>query len=181
VPSHESLLLVTAVTAAAASLQMCHALDYMHSLSPPVLHRDINGNNVMIQQDDTVKLIDFGLAMPLKVASGASTTGHHTDSECGTPHFMSPEIISAEQKPRYSRRSDIWAFGCTVFQMVTGSVPYKECRNKFALPARIQQGAPDLPDTCSDHLRDFYKCCVMSEPKERRLASDLLNHRFLTE
>ena len=129
---------------------------------------------------EQIKLIDFGLSIRLQ-----ESFTHHSTSTMnpkGTLHFMAPELLGPEDsdKVRYSPRSDIWAFGCTVYHMATGSVPHSGYKNFLGLARQLDIiGAPDLPPDCSKELQQFYRSCVAKDPRERKPAEDLLNDPFL--
>uniref|UniRef100_A0A1I8GZP9 Protein kinase domain-containing protein n=1 Tax=Macrostomum lignano TaxID=282301 RepID=A0A1I8GZP9_9PLAT len=172
------------------SLQLAEALNYIHTRRPPVIHRDVNCNNVMIRPDDTLKLIDFGLStclQPLEDASSAcgSTVNSTASSrhQLGTVGFLAPEILYRKEKlgvAQYSAQSDIWAFGCTVYQMATGQAPYYSSQPAVYIYRVVKQGAPQLPKAAySEELRQFYHGCVCKDRRRRFTAGDLLQHNFL--
>lgn len=96
------------------SLQICDALDYAHSQG--LVHRDIKPENVMILSGGRVKITDFGLA---RLATSPHLT--HSGMITGTPSYMAPEQISGEE---LDGRADIFAVGCVLYEMVTGSRPF---------------------------------------------------------
>uniref|UniRef100_A0A1I8GIA2 Protein kinase domain-containing protein n=1 Tax=Macrostomum lignano TaxID=282301 RepID=A0A1I8GIA2_9PLAT len=164
------------------SKQICRALLYLHSRQPPVIHRDINCSNIIVCADNTrIKLIDFGLS--IKLEQSVSHILASTQSPKGTPNFMAPELLGAGESDsvQCSRESDIWAFGCSVFQMASGERPFANARNFLEMAQLIgRSGAPALPDGRSAELRDFYSRCTAKEHKERNSAQQLLEHEFLT-
>uniref|UniRef100_A0A1I8IBY9 Protein kinase domain-containing protein n=1 Tax=Macrostomum lignano TaxID=282301 RepID=A0A1I8IBY9_9PLAT len=81
------------------------ALDYIHTRSPPVLHRDLKCSNVMLTNEGVIKLIDFGLAKEIAASMAANAT-----EVVGTPCFISPEILDGGN---FTDKSDIWSLGCT--------------------------------------------------------------------
>uniref|UniRef100_A0A1I8HMX2 Protein kinase domain-containing protein n=1 Tax=Macrostomum lignano TaxID=282301 RepID=A0A1I8HMX2_9PLAT len=164
------------------SQQICRALLYLHSRQPPVIHRDINCSNIIVRADNTrIKLIDFGLS--IKLEQSVSHISASTQSPKGTLNFMAPELLGAGESDsvQYSRESDIWAFGCSVFQMTSGARPFSKCSNPWAVPELLKKsGAPALPDGRSAELRDFYSRCTAKDRRRRRSAQELLGHEFLT-
>jgi hypothetical protein len=81
------------------SLQICEALVHLHTRTPKVLHRDIKGDNIMIDSSSCVKLIDFGLAVEFLASTGRSVL--YTSNDCGTHLFMAPEVIEAADDGRF--------------------------------------------------------------------------------
>uniref|UniRef100_A0A1I8J5B6 Protein kinase domain-containing protein n=1 Tax=Macrostomum lignano TaxID=282301 RepID=A0A1I8J5B6_9PLAT len=120
------------------SKQICSALLYMHNRRPPVIHRDINCSNIIICADNiTIKLIDFGLS--IKLEQSVSHISASTQSPKGTLNFMAPELLGAGESDsvQYSRESDIWAFGCSVFQMASGARPFRGNQSIYQVALRI--------------------------------------------
>jgi len=95
--------------------QISLALDAIHGAG--ILHRDLKPANVMFRDDDTVALIDFGLAKQMKLDSAITGTGQIF----GTPYYMSPEQGHADP---VDARSDIYSLGCILYEMLTGKRPF---------------------------------------------------------
>lgn len=94
------------------------ALSYLHSKN--FVHRDIKLENILIAKDMRIKLIDFGFS--------TSDAQIHYDF-CGTPHYISPEIIS---KGGYTgQAADIWAVGIAMYKLLTGTFPFKGLNDKI--------------------------------------------------
>uniref|UniRef100_A0A1I8GMC3 Protein kinase domain-containing protein n=1 Tax=Macrostomum lignano TaxID=282301 RepID=A0A1I8GMC3_9PLAT len=163
------------------SEQICRALLYLHSQQPPVIHRDINCSNIIVCADKTrIKLIDFGLS--IKLEQSVSHVSASTQSPKGTLNFMAPELLGAGESDsvQYSRESDIWAFGCSVFQMASGSRPFANTKRLLEMAQLIdKRGAPALPDGRSAELRDFYSRCTAKDRRKRRSALELMGHEYL--
>jgi serine/threonine protein kinase len=106
------------------TLEICDALEYIHSHG--VVHRDLKPENIMIDADDHIKLIDFGIA-------GATGMRRLTFAKLtqamGTPDYISPEQVKSK---RGDARSDIYALGVMLYEMTTGEVPFKG-PNAFAI------------------------------------------------
>lgn len=100
--------------AIALSLELADALTRAHHLN--ILHRDIKPANILLSQDGTPRLTDFGLAR-LNNSPSITTTG----SMIGTPYYLSPEACYQQD---VDERTDIWSFGVVIFEMVTGRRPF---------------------------------------------------------
>jgi serine/threonine-protein kinase len=96
--------------------QLAEALAYLHSQG--IVHRDLKPENVLVTSDDKLKIADFGTAM---LAGARRLTWRHLSESLGTPDYMSPEQIQGE---RGDPRSDVYAWGVMLYEMLTGSVPF---------------------------------------------------------
>ncbi len=135
--------------------ELCRALQYLHTCKPPIIYRDMKTANVILEPDDTVHLIDFGIAKEL--------TDDDTRDEValGTRGFAAPEQFGG----RTDERSDIYSLGITLYRMVTG----KPVVGKEILP--IRQINPDL----SYDLEYIILKCTAWEPQDRyQNAAELL-------
>jgi len=102
--------------AANLAMQLCEALAFAHHHK--ILHRDIKPGNIMISEDDQVKVADFGLARPI--------TGEAEENPFGTPDYAAPEILG---KGAVDQRADIFAAGVVLYEMLTGRVPQQPRRS----------------------------------------------------
>lgn len=102
--------------AANLAMQLCEALAFAHQHK--ILHRDIKPGNIMISEDDQVKVADFGLARPI--------TGEAEENPFGTPDYAAPEILG---KGGVDQRADIFAAGVVLYEMLTGRVPQQPRRS----------------------------------------------------
>ena len=98
--------------------QILAGLAFLHASG--IIHRDIKGGNVLVDETGHVKLADFGAST--RVNSLTEATVESLDIK-GTPYFMAPEVLG---RNKYGRKGDIWAVGCTVIQMLTAQPPWKD-------------------------------------------------------
>lgn len=106
-------------------LNILDAIQYAHNKN--ILHRDIKPSNFIIQPDNEIKILDFGIA---KSIDGKSKSLTKTGLKVGTTMFMSPQQVKGQV---LDRRSDIYSLGVTLFQMVTGQLPYDETKTEYDL------------------------------------------------
>ena len=106
------------------AIAICDALDYIHRNG--VVHRDLKPENIMLDEEDRVKLIDFGIAGQ---AGARRLTFGKLSQVMGTPDYISPEQVKGK---RGDGRSDIYALGVMLYEMVTGKVPFTG-PNPFAI------------------------------------------------
>src|SRR5271165_1419890 len=153
--------------------QMCDALEYAHERG--IVHRDLKPANVKVTSDDAVKVLDFGLAKALEGdASSIDIATSPTISRMatlagvllGTAAYMSPE--QAKAKP-VDRRADIWAFGCVLYEMLTGKQTFTGESVTDTLAAAIMRD-PDwsqLPARTPIRVRVLLQRCLQKDPKQR--------------
>lgn len=138
--------------AGSLAIQLCDALSYAHNHR--ILHRDIKPGNIMVNQDDQVKVTDFGLARPI--------TGEAEENPYGTPEYAAPEILG---KGAVDQRADIFAAGIVLYEMLTGRVPKTPRRS-------VTEYAPISPGW--DHVIDM---ATHPDPEKRFMdARDLRAH-----
>ena len=136
--------------------QICSALKYAHEHG--IIHRDINPSNIIIQPNDELKILDFGLACP---------TGTEDFANTGTGYCMAPEQIEGDP---VDPRTDIYALGITAYEMITGKRPFPEDDLKSLFDLHLSQNVPDpaqvvpdLPSLLSDFIIKAGRC----RPDER--------------
>ncbi|PAA77188.1 hypothetical protein BOX15_Mlig009728g1 [Macrostomum lignano] len=156
------------------SQQICTALNFLHTRKPTILHRDIKGSNIMLTHKGRIKLIDFGLVKEI-----TNTITDSTPHLCGTVFFMACELFTDTGKLMYSPKTDVWAFGCTVYELLTGKFPNGEFPWHMIGHRVRQHDMPQLPAKTSDSLRDFYQRCIEKEPSRRADTEELLSHEFM--
>jgi len=134
-----------------------------------VVHRDLKPGNIKITPDGRVKVLDFGLAKaPLSEGKKSDITATEPGRVIGTPAYMSPEQARGKST---DHRTDIWSFGCIMYQMLTGKLPF-EGETATDTLARIIEREPDwelLPQETPANIRALLRHCLDKEP-DRRLG-----------
>nr|GLL43718.1 mitogen-activated protein kinase kinase kinase NPK1-like [Ipomoea trifida] len=153
--------------------QLLIGLEYLHKNG--IMHRDIKGANILVDNKGCIKLADFGASK--KVVELATMTG--AKSMKGTPYWMAPEVIL---QTGHSFSADIWSVGCTVIEMATGRPPWSQQYQEVAALFHIgtTKSHPPIPEHLSPEAKDFLLKCLQKEPNLRPTASDLLQHPFVT-
>jgi len=146
--------------------QIAEAVSAAHEKG--VVHRDLKPSNIKITPDGRVKVLDFGLAK-ISVSEGIPLEGTVTQPGriMGTPAYMSPEQARGKQT---DKRSDIWSFGCIMYQMLTGELPF-EGETATDTLARIIERQPDwekLPQDTPTNIRTLLRRCL-EKKQQRRL------------
>ena len=159
------------------SFQILQGLHFLHINR--VVHRDIKGANILIDDKGTVKLADFGASKQLN--GTLATLQEENMSLRGTPYFMAPEVIT---QTGHGRKADIWSVGCTVLQMCTGLPPWKTMKfgSISALMYHVANtnDPPPMPENISDSLRSFLHHCFQRNPTQRPATDALLKHSFVS-
>ncbi|KAL3505884.1 hypothetical protein ACH5RR_031266 [Cinchona calisaya] len=153
--------------------QLLLGLEYLHKNN--IMHRDIKGANILVDNKGCIKLADFGASK--KVVELATMTG--AKSMKGTPYWMAPEVIL---QTGHTFSADIWSVGCTVIEMATGKPPWSQQYQEVAALFHIgtTKSHPPIPEQLSAEAKDFLLKCLQKEPNLRPTASDLLQHPFVT-
>ncbi|RZB89983.1 mitogen-activated protein kinase kinase kinase 18-like [Glycine soja] len=148
--------------------QILQGLNYLHSNG--IVHCDVKGQNVLVTEQG-VKIADFGCARRVEESSSVIA---------GTPRFMAPEVARGEQQ---GFPADVWALGCTVLEMITGTPPWQGGGDPAAVVYRIgfSGESPEIPGYVSEQGRDFLGKCLKREPGERWSVEELLGHGFVKE
>ena len=147
------------------------ALEYLGAQK--VVYRDLKPENVLLDAMGHIKLVDFGFA---RYFSG------RCNSFCGTPEYISPEMISKEG---YSTSTDIWSLGIMVYEMLTGAPPFTG-KSERSIYQKILYSKIDFPSYISEDARDFLKR-VLNPRQDERLGSgakgmeEIKRHRWFKD
>ncbi|XP_059159248.1 uncharacterized protein LOC131943246 [Physella acuta] len=154
--------------------QILEGVYYLHSQKHSIIHRNIKGKNVLLEDENNIRLSDFGFSKILHESTNAR-------SNMGSYKWMAPEVICAVGEICYDVKADIWSIGCTAVEMVTTSPPFPEL-SPFQALIRIGRGDPpqyNLPENSSEALRNFLDRTFKQDPKERPTSEELLKDTFI--
>ena len=153
---------------------MAEALEAAHDEG--IIHRDLKPANIKVDSNGVVKILDFGLARAYADdptddedptnAPTVSETMTRSGMIMGTPSYMSPEQARGQ---RVDNRTDIWALGCCLYEMLTGKKPFHGT-SATDIMAEIVKSEPDwdtLPTETPDRVRILLWRCLQKDPKQR--------------
>lgn len=159
--------------------QLASAMSYLHTRG--LVHRDICMSNILVDHDGLLKLIDFGLTVPIDSSV--------TRGRAGTPSYMAPEMI---RKWTHTEVTDIYSFGVVMYELLTGTKPFRGHLREQRMTRSLNVNPP-MPSTigrfCSPDVEEVLAKCLSKEPEHRFNNSHeldsalfvLLHSRKLTE
>ena len=159
--------------------QIAEALEAAHGQG--IIHRDLKPANIKVRPDGVVKVLDFGLSKALEPASalrGIATASPTITSPAmmtgmgvilGTAAYMSPEQAKGRST---DTRSDVWAFGCVLFEMLTGKMAFHgdTVTDTLAAVVRAEPDWSQLPEAAPQHLRALLQRCLRKDVHQRMQA-----------
>ena len=148
--------------------QIVNAINYCKSKN--IYHRDIKLENILLVNEKLVKIIDFGFSIKCPKNT-------YQKFLCGTPNYMSPEIINKHNYiPEYS---DIWSLGVLLFIMLTGTFPFK-ANTEEVLCKKVNKGEFIIPKFLSQKCHDLIKKMLVFEPNKRISTETILCHEWFS-
>lgn len=155
--------------------QILCGLKYLHDAN--IMHRDIKGANVLVSNDGQVKVSDFGASKEIEELTQGDEGMRGTLT--GTPLWMAPEVVLEKG---YGKASDVFSFGATVMEMLTGKPPNAHLKNFAALVRHWDREQPvAIPSTLSPVAVDFLERCLRIDPAARPTVDELLEHPFVSD
>ncbi|OWZ24211.1 TKL/DRK protein kinase [Phytophthora megakarya] len=148
------------------------ALEYLHARTPPLIHRDLKSNNILLTDKLEPKLIDFGVSrdtIDLTMTAGV-----------GTPYWTAPEILEGK---RYTEQADIYSFGVVLTELDTSKIPYSDAATEHGgkpKPFQILQDVmagklrPTFSKDCPPRIQKVGMACLSLNPEDRPTAKELV-------
>lgn len=145
------------------------AVYYLHNMDPPIIHRDIKLENVLVNEEGRIKLTDFGW-------SNYIFDDEVRDTFCGTPVYQPPEMLNRKE---HDFSVDIWCLGVIMFEIITGYLPFN-AMNKETLEDSIKKVKINWPNDIDRAARDLIGRILRYDPKERITVENMFKHPFFT-
>ncbi|MCJ1275580.1 ATP binding [Puttea exsequens] len=161
--------------------QILAGLSYLHGRD--IIHRDIKGANVLVDNKGNIKISDFGISKRVEASAllqPQKNGGHiHRPSLQGSVFWMAPEVV---KQTSYTRKADIWSLGCLIVEMFTGTHPFPNCSQLQAIFQIGNSSAkPNTPDVASQEGKDFLSRTFEIDHEKRPSADELLLSPFLKQ
>ncbi|KAJ0413510.1 hypothetical protein BJY00DRAFT_319712 [Aspergillus carlsbadensis] len=166
--------------------QLLSAIKFLHDME--WVHRDIKPENILVLGDNlTIKLGDFGLAKPLSTQDGPKLA--YTTTLCGTPSYVAPEILQSYERRRYGYGVDIWSSGVVLYVCLCGFPPFSDelytPETPYTLAQQIKMARYDYPspywDAVGDPALDLIDRMLVVDPAKRLSVSGCLSHPWMQE
>ncbi|KAI3850227.1 hypothetical protein MKX03_010380 [Papaver bracteatum] len=138
------------------ALDIARGMEFLHSQG--VVHRDLKPENLIFDQDNQVKIVDFGIACKEAYCDSLA-------DDAGTYRWMAPEMI---KRKSHGRKVDVYSFGLVIWEMVAGTIPFDDktpIQAAFAVVNKKMR--PIIPKDCPPSLRDLIEHCWTSVPEKR--------------
>jgi serine/threonine protein kinase len=154
------------------AIDIAQGMNYLHSLEPQIIHRDLKSGNVLLDKNYTAKVCDFGLSF--KKNNTEKESGKH--GILGTPEWMAPEVMNDQS---YNHKVDVYSFGIVLCELFSRIKPYSD---QFKISSFIDavdhildEGAiPTIPKWCGEQLEDLIRACIKRESSQRPSFSTIV-------
>lgn len=140
-------------------------LAYLHAYNPPIIHQDIKPANVLIDDNHNYAITDFGISAKL-----GNKDAYFEDESSGTYPYMPPERFVENPSPM--PESDIWALGATLFEMITGDVPFGNEGGIAQLDGNV---IPEITQDVSKEIKNLVYACLDKDPSKRPTAQGIMD------
>lgn len=156
------------------TVDTCRGMAYLHSMNPPIIHRDLKSMNILVSATFGAKVSDFGLSREKSIDETMSITG--------TPLWLPPEMIRGN---RYSEKADVYSFGIVLSELDTRQIPYWDVKARGARNKKVTGSAlmhmvayeglrPSLSPNCMESVKSLYERCTSDDPDARPTFEEIV-------
>ncbi|KAF5365591.1 hypothetical protein D9758_003321 [Tetrapyrgos nigripes] len=153
--------------------QILQGLSYLHDRG--IIHRDIKGANILVDNKGGVKISDFGISKKVDVQALSGKRAHRASLQ-GSVFWMAPEVV---KQSGHTQKADIWSVGCLVVEMLTGEHPWAQLTQMQAIFKIGSSAKPTIPSDISSEAQDFLTRTFEIDHGARPSAPELLQHPFI--
>ena len=149
---------------------LLNSIKFLHKNN--IIHRDIKGNNILLNENGKIQLCDFG--------TSTMYVSNRNLKKAGSSYWMSPEMCKGNE---YNFPTDIWSLGITCIELAEGNPPYSEVKSLIAIKTIAKNPPQSLknPEKFSKKFNNFISLCLKINPNERGNIDQLINHDFICE
>lgn len=148
-------------------LDAAKGMNYLHHSEPPIIHRDLKSQNLLVNDHWRVKVCDFGLCRIL-----SETPDHATMTACGTPCWAAPEIL---RNQRYDKKADVYSFGVVLWECVSRRLPYAGMPPfQVVYAVANERRRPTIPETTSPEMTHLITECWSEYSKDRPAFDEII-------
>jgi serine/threonine protein kinase len=144
---------------------VAQGMRYLHSFSPPILHRDIKPGNILVSKNGTCKITDFGVSRLMAEGKARMTR------DAGTLMYMAPECF--DDRVEYGEKSDVFSYGLVLLELMSGEPPYPVSNSNHSFIAsmqnhsKVQPNIHALPPETPAMVRELIIACIQFEITQR--------------
>eukprot|EP01104_Vermistella_antarctica_P014036 TRINITY_DN4345_c0_g1_i1.p1 TRINITY_DN4345_c0_g1~~TRINITY_DN4345_c0_g1_i1.p1 ORF type:complete len:583 (+),score=95.87 TRINITY_DN4345_c0_g1_i1:118-1866(+) len=145
-------------------------MTWLHSSHPMFIHRDLKTSNLLLDQNYSIKICDFGLS---QVKSMGENLLDGKEGAKGTPLWMAPEVLAGHQ---FNEKADVYSFGIVLWEVLTRMEPFQEFENfeEFRRAVCIQHVRPNIPQETDPSIRSLIEQCWHPDPNQRPTFPDIV-------
>jgi serine/threonine protein kinase len=184
-------------------LDIAHGMNFLHSLTPPRVHRDLKSDNLLISETDVVKIADFGLGKQVtgnlsrnshqdqarrrfsirrrlfnRMSSSRlpflDLAGHDSPHARGAARWRAPELSISGSGEQYTMAADVYSFGIVMWEIVTRQLPFENYEFNYEVLDAVKRGERlPLPSSCPSEMEILIKDCWKADPCERPLFDEI--------
>ena len=145
-------------------MDAARGMRFLHTHKPTIIHRDLKSLNLLVDEQWTLKVTDFGLS---RFKSQQLMTG-----QCGTFQWMAPEVVASQS---YTEKADVYSFGVNLWELWTRKVPYGKLQPMQVAVAVMSKGKrPGVPDDMPSAYRSLMEACWEQKPEKRPPFTEIM-------